>query len=955
MKPRILAAIFAIAACAAAPGATADRTPRALDIHDISGWKRIQSPIVSNDGAWFAYRLTPLEGNSEVVLRNLKDGKQRRFPIGEMPRPAFNWSSFRPITTSHDLAFSGDSKWLAFNVYPNREESRRLKKEKKPIQTKVVLVDLATGKKVEFDKIKRFAFSGEKSSAIALQRYPSEEQQHAKDKWAGSDVILYNLASGSELSLGNVSEFAFDKKGDWLAWIVEAQDKDGNGLELRNMATGDTMALDSAKANYKDISWTDKGDGLAALRGVEDKGFEDKLYAVVAYHGFAAGVAPAKTVYDPKQDASFPAGMTASGDRKPFWTADLSAVVFGIHEAEPKTEEEKAEGRHGAKESDEPDLPTLILWHWKDKRLPSMQQVQENADKHFSYLAEYRPEDNKFIRLADEQVRQMAMTPEYRYAIGTDVRAYELETNLDGRKYQDVYYVDLKTGRRQLALRKARWYEGPSPDGSHLLYFENGNYFCYDIPTGRTYNLTAHIPSTFWNTEDDHNQVKPPVRMIGWAKDSTSVLLSDAWDVWNVPADGGAATNLTRNGKSEKIRYRRYFKLDPEEKGIDTGKPLYFSAYGEWTKKGGIARVEPGKPGAHMLHWDDAVYADLVKAKNADVYLYTRETDSTFPDFHVADASLDGGAAVTDADPQQKDFLWSKGVKLVEYTGARGNRLQGALFLPAGYEAGKKYPTLVYIYEKLSQNANAYLSPGYNGFNAALYTSNGYAVLEPDIEYRLNDPGVSSVECILAALRAAEATGVVDPARVGLQGHSWGGYQTAFAVTQTDTFKAAVAGAPLTDMISMYSLIYWNTGSANQPIFERSQGRFTSGYWDDMDAYVRNSPVYHATNVHTPLMILTDDKDGAVDHTQGIEYFNTLRRLGKPVIMLEYVGENHGLRQPANMKDYTIRMKEFFDHYLMDKPAPDWMVKGVPLIKMKHELETREKLVTGAPAAASMR
>ncbi len=207
----------------------------------------------------------------------------------------------------------------------------------------------------------------------------------------------------------------------------------------------------------------------------------------------------------------------------------------------------------------------------------------------------------------------------------------------------------------------------------------------------------------------------------------------------------------------------------------------------------------------------------------------------------------------------------------------------------------------------------------------------------------MNDPGISSTACILAALKAAEATGVVDPNRVALHGHSWGGYQTAFAVTQTKAFRAAIAGAPLTDMISMYSSIYWNTGSANQPIFESSQGRFSSGYWDNTEAYIRNSPVYHAKNVQTPLLILCNDKDGAVDHTQGIEYYNTLRRLGKPVVMLEYRGENHGLFKPEDMKDYTARMKEFFDHYLMDKPAPAWWTKGVPLLKMQDELSARNK------------
>ena len=196
---------------------------------------------------------------------------------------------------------------------------------------------------------------------------------------------------------------------------------------------------------------------------------------------------------------------------------------------------------------------------------------------------------------------------------------------------------------------------------------------------------------------------------------------------------------------------------------------------------------------------------------------------------------------------------------------------------------------------------------------------------------------------MLPALKAAVKTGIVDPERVGLHGHSWGGYQTAFLVTQTNAFHAAVAGSPLTDMVSMYSEIYGNSGAANQAIFESAQGRFKGGYLDNTEAYLRNSPVYHAKNVTTPLILLTNDKDGAVDPTQGIEYYNTLRRLGKPVIMLEYKGENHVLHKPVNMKDYTVRMKEFFDHYLMDKPAPQWLVEGVPLLKMKDHFKEREK------------
>jgi dipeptidyl aminopeptidase/acylaminoacyl peptidase len=195
---------------------------------------------------------------------------------------------------------------------------------------------------------------------------------------------------------------------------------------------------------------------------------------------------------------------------------------------------------------------------------------------------------------------------------------------------------------------------------------------------------------------------------------------------------------------------------------------------------------------------------------------------------------------------------------------------------------------------------------------------------------------------MVPAVKAAIATGVVDPKHVGIHGHSWGGYQTAFIITQTDMFAAAVAGAPLTDMISMYAIVYKNTGTVNGEIFESSQGRFTTGPWENWEAYTRNSPVAHAANVKTPLIILSNDKDGAVDFTQGMEYYNTLRRLQKPVVLLEYPGENHGLARLPNQKDYAIRMKEFFDHFLMGKPIPDWYQNGVPRLDMEDHLKARQ-------------
>jgi len=920
----------------------APKTPRPIGLLDILAWKSITGTALSTDGQWFAYRLSPIEGDGEVVVRQTKGTKEYKFPAGE--------------SRTGLIAFSEDARFCAFMIYPNAKEAKALRKEKKPIATKAAVLNLATGDKVEYDKIKSFAFSKENPAWLVLLKTPPESQAREKDKWSGSDLILRELATGKELAFGNVAEFAFDKKGQWLAMIIDALGQTGNGIEIRNMATGVVSSLDNDKANYKSLTWNEKGDALACLKGKEDKAYEDKLYSLVGFTGFAAGPqpnpgGPQKVVYDPKDDKTFPPGMTISANRAPKWSENLEAILFGIYEPKKKEEGEKgktpaapdqAPSAAPAQESDE-DMPDLVLWHWQDKRLQSQQQVQASSDQNFSYLAEYRIKEKKFIRLADEDVRRVEAAPKERFAIGLDNKDYELDSNLDGRRFQDIYVIDLKTGARALALKKNRYYFMPSPDGTHFLYYDEGHFYTYDMTAGKSYNITQDVPASFVNEDNDQNVVKPPDSPLDWVKDGVSVLLSDGWDIWNVPVHGGTkGVNLTVNGLKDQIRYRSRYFLDPEEKGIDLAKPLYVTAYGEWTKKAGISRIEKGKSAPAALVWDDAGFGGLTKAKKAEVYVCSRDTYKDCPAFYVSDALLNNGQRLTDANPQQKDFLWSSGSILLDYKSVKGDKLQAALFLPANYEKGKRYPTLVYYYEKMSQSLNRFASPSANGFNKSVYTSNGYAVLMPDITYKINDPGMSAVWCVLPAIDAAVAAGVIDRTKVGLHGHSWGGYQTAFLVTQAD-FAAAVAGAPLTNMISMYSSIYFNSGSANQPIFESSQGRFKGGYWDNLEAYTRNSPVYYAEKVKTPLIILHNDKDGAVVWNQGIEYYNTLRRLKKPVIMLQYVGENHGLAKAANQKDYTVRMKEFFDHYLVGKPAPKWMSEGIPHLKMKDHLKERIK------------
>ena len=968
----------------------------AMGWKDVLNWKAIPSfggTQLSPDGQWYAYVLATYESDAELIIQKTSDTTKYVYPIGT---PSFP-----------QMSFSDNSKWLAFKVFAkNKDKKAAAKPGGKPIPDKVFLVELASNKKTEFDRVRSFAFNGEKASHLALLLTATggggapAPGGSASDAAKGSDLLLYDLSSSKTQNVGNVAEMAFDKAGNWLAITIDANEKAGNGVQLRNMTTGVTLTMDNDKARYQSLNWTEKGDGLALLKSVKDEKYKNDRVGVLGIKNF--GTMPELVTYDPKSDSlSFPKGMTISPNRTPYWSEDLGRLFFGIHKLELVKKEDKkpataakdttkkvsdaeklakikadttlktlddlqkalakvksdsTKSVASAEKKDDTEKPEVTIWNWQDKRLQSRQQIQETQDKNQNYLSMYDVAGKKFVQLADSVVKNLNIAPKQLYGLGTDNSEYELESSLDGRNYVDLYVTELKTGKREKVRTKhylPNFWSGAqtSPDGTKFIYWEGTNYWVYDMTTKASRNLTEKVPTSFVDVDDDHNQQTPPQSAIGWASDSKSVLLSDGWDIWQVPTDekdakGKAlvAVNLTQNGKKDKICYDQRYQLDPEEKGIDLKKPLYLHTYGEWTKKSGLARLDIGKTiTVKPLLWQDAAVGSLSKAKKADAFVFAKET-FTQPRqyFLTTNADLSSEKQLTKNAPLIDKFAWSAGTRLVDYVSDKGDTLQGALFLPAGYESGKKYPTIVYYYEKLSQTLHNFANPGYSGtgWSPSIYTSNGYAVFIPDIVYKLNDPGMSAVWCVLPAVKAALKTGVIDEAKIGIHGHSWGGYQTSFLITQTNMFKAAAAGAPLTDMVSMYNLIYKNSGTSNGQIFEGSQGRLVAP-WENWEAYNRNSPIYNVKKVQTPLLMLHNDADGAVDFTQGVEYYTALRRLKKPVVMVQYKGENHGLAKQPNRKDYSVRMMEFFDHFLKGKPAPEWWSKGVPRLDIDKHIEGR--------------
>jgi acetyl esterase/lipase len=550
-------------------------------------------------------------------------------------------------------------------------------------------------------------------------------------------------------------------------------------------------------------------------------------------------------------------------------------------------------------------------------------------------------------RLADRAKRTVTPTANGKVAVGRLDAPYRI-LNSWGWNLGDYYRVNLETGERTLIQPKLARTMGVSPDGRWFLYLRDRRVHAHNMETGRSTMVDAGVPKGFVDEQNDQAAEKPTYGIAGWSKDGKSVILNHQYDLWQLSLEGGRPVNITQGvGAREAIRFR-LVRFGPggggggrggggagagggDDEGVDLTQPLTLSAYGEWTKKSGYWQVTAGQAPQPMI-WADKQVGGVQKAVAADRVIFTQQRFDEFPDLWVAPTSFSAPRKITDANPQLAEYAWGSKV-LVEYHNSKGQRLQGTLTLPAGYEPGKKYPMLVYFYERMSNTHHQFSMPVYDDRpHISTYASDGYLVLQPDVVYEIGKPGSSALDCVTAAVKKVIDLGYADPKRIGLQGHSWGGYQSSYIVTQTDMFATVVTGAPLTNLISMYYILYKSSGTVNGGILELSQGRMGADVTPATahDLYEDQSPIFHVRDIRTPFLILHGTADGAVDWNQGLEFYNAARRAGKQVILLSYPEEPHHLARKENQKDFQVRMKQYFDHYLKRTPAPPWMTHGVP-------------------------
>ena len=955
------------------------QTKRPLTVQDMDGWHEIQSQTLSNDGKFLAYGLFPEDGDGVVVIRNVQTGAEFREAAGSRPlRTLRTLETDEPVPPpAVTIAFTADSRFVVFSSFPPKADVEKAAKEKKKPEEmpkkSMVIVDLASGAAVRIERVKNFQVPENSGDAVAYLceaetpkttegKKTASKGESAADaatdkpevgaakKEFGTELVLRNLQTRRERAFADVLAYTLAKDGATLVYAVAAKNEAADGLFAVSVATDSaTEALLTGAGKYVQLAWDEPQKQLAFLSDREDAKAKQPKLALYLWE--RASKAPEEEVS--VKTPGFREGFVISEKGGISFSHDGARLFFGC--APPRTEHNAAD-----------DVPAdekvnADLWSWKDEHIQPMQRIRAEQERNRTYRAVYHVVEKKMVQLGDETMREVTPSEDGLWAIGADDRAYGPVMDYDA-SYSDYYLVDTRSGERRLVLKKQledfgqggaalRW----APDGKHILYFADKDWMAISVPDGTITNLTRNRGVNFWEEDVDYPAAAPPYGAAGWTRDGKYVLLYDKFDIWRITPDGSEAVNLTRGvGRRSHIAFRYvYFGGDSkswEAKWIDTTKPLLLSATDTETFDSGFYRLRAdgaadANDAPQRLIFDAKAYTPPIEAKNADVAVTTESTFEEFPDLQMTDSSFATLKKVSDANPQQAQILWGS-AELIHYRNADGVPLKGILYKPANFDPQKKYPMIIYIYEKLAQNLHEYYVRPVHVVIPSLYTSSGYLVLEPDIVYTIGEPGQSALKCVLPAIDSIVARGFVNEKAIGIEGHSWGGYQTAYMITQTNRFRAAEAGAPVVDMFSSYDGIRWGSGMPRQFQYEHTQSRIGDSPWQTPLKYMENSPIFMADRVTTPLLILQNDADTAVPWYQGIEYYLALRRLGKEVYMFTYNGEPHGIVRRADVKDFAVRMQQFFDYYLKGAPEPDWMVNGIPYLDKDAE-KARFKEKTG--------
>jgi dipeptidyl aminopeptidase/acylaminoacyl peptidase len=893
--------------------------------HDVyNSWRAIQDSTLSRDGVWLVYVLAPQDGDGELVMRNVRTGAERRHARGR-----------EPVVTA-------DGRFVIFAVAPLDTELDKAKKEKKKPEEQpkagVGMVNLESGDVFTADRVKSFKVPEESSRYVAWLHEPppaprkddqkdrassseQEKDKAEKKNEPGTDLVIRDLTTGTNNTVSGVTDYGWARDGSLIAYTVSTvSEKDGVYVQP---PAGSQRALLTGKGRYKGLAIDQAGRQIAFVSDRDEhNGPAPRFDLFLASSSGSAEKIVGSTT------GGMPPGFSVSEHGRVVFSKDGSRLFFGTAPV-PRPEPSK----------DAPEPLKVDLWHWKDPFLQTVQKVRAESDKKENFVAVALLSAKgttlrltKMIQLGSEEIPDVTVGEGSETLFGRSDVPYRQLTSWDG-EYNDYYVFNLPDGSKKRLVQKSGFDARLSPGGGYVLYYtdDNDGWHSVRLSDGKDVNLTGRLGVPFVEEDWDTPASPAPYGVAGWTEGDRSVLIYDRYDVWELKPDGSGARMVTGGvGRGQKIvfRYQRQDARGESEPFIKTSEPVLLTATDDRTKDSGLFRASWDGQLTRLMMVPAAV-ANVRKAKDAEVYVFTQSRFDVFPDLWVSDGSFSAPKKISDANPQQAQFRWGK-AELMNYVNADGKPLRATLIKPDDFDPTKKYPLMVYIYEQLTQNLHSYAAPApSHRINPTRYASNGYVILMPDIVYDTGYPGESAEKCVVPAVHTVVAMGFIDPARIGIQGHSWGGYQITHLITRTNMFRAVEAGASVSNMISAYGGIRWETGRSRAFQYEKTQSRIGAPPWSRPLQFIENSPIFWVEKVQTPYLTMHNDEDGAVPWYQGIEFFSALRRLGKEAYLFNYNGEKHGLTQRETQKHFTVHMAEFFDYYLLGQPRPEWMDKGV--------------------------
>ena len=920
-----------------------------LDHSVYDSWQNIGERKISNDGKWIAYTIDVQEGDGELVIQSSDNQTRKTFSRG------------------YGIQFTNDNQYLIFKIKPTYKDTRQARiKKKKPDdfpKDSLAIFKLGADTATKIARVKSFKIPEKSAGWVAylmekpitdtsksakkdslglkldslIKKQPMISNEKKKDvsdadgdaadaakPEEGTELVILNTNNRQSQRLNKVTEYYWSKPGNILLFEGTPAKKDSTGKNFVAIWRSVENTIDTISYggnDFKNFTIDERGYQLAfvAERDSAAKALQ-KFYRLWYWRN---GDDSARMLVD-KLSPGMPIGSTISENAMISFSKSGERLFLGTAPIQPPKDTSLAEI----------DMVKVDIWNYKDDYLQTQQLKNLDQELKRSYLGVYHFKTGIFVQLADKQVPNVIVSNEGDgdQFMGVSDYGKRVEAQWTGNTIKDVFAIDPVYGKRTLVKKDLYGFADISFTGKYIVLFDNKLHNYFSWANGEIKNISSKIKTSLTDEENDIPDAPSPYGIVRWMEKDESVFINDRFDIWQVDPKGAQAPVCVTGGDGRRTNtVYRYVQTDPEQLFIRPNEDLLLSSFNETNKDGGYAHLDlKTAKQPQQLVKGPFIFGRLTKAKSAADYIYTKENFEQSPNL-FANADWKQEIKLSATNPQQASYWWGTAT-LFSWKAYNGKAAQGIVYRPENFDPSKKYPLICYFYERLTDGLNQYIPPAPTAsrLNISFFVSRGYIVLAPDIYYSNGHPGKAAVDYVLSGARALVKKGWVDSTKMGIQGQSWGGYQVAYLITATNAFKAAWAGAPVVNMTSAYGGIRWESGLNRQFQYERQQSRIGASLWDKPQLYMENSPLFHLTRVKTPVVIMSNDNDGAVPWYQGIEMFTALRRLGKPVWLLNYNGEAHNLVERKNRKDIQMREQQFFDWQLKGEREAQWLKEGVP-------------------------